>query len=91
MKRASKLALATIGLLVVVIAAAAIAFFVLRARLPSPPPPELVPPAWAVFRTSAGHRAHVGKPGIECKSCHDFERDGFKNPGSAPCVGCHTH
>ena len=47
------------------------------------------PPSWAEYKTSAGHEAHVGQGKAACKDCHDYERDGFKNPGNAPCAKCH--
>ena len=65
----------------------------LVARWPSSPPgipPEMVPASWEEFRTSLGHRQHVGKDGVACKDCHDYEREGFKNPGAAPCQRCHS-
>jgi hypothetical protein len=37
-----------------------------------------------------GHQTHVGGKKAECHDCHDFERDGFKNPGTAVCAKCHT-
>jgi hypothetical protein len=52
-------------------------------------PPELVPASWEQYRTSAGHMAHVGSGKVACRYCHDFEHDGFKNPGTAPCARCH--
>jgi hypothetical protein len=62
------------------------------AKEPGPPPeaPVIVPARWAELRTSPGHMGHVGKQGIECKSCHDYEKEGFKNPGIAPCARCHA-
>jgi hypothetical protein len=61
-------------------------------RWPSSPggvPPGLVPASWETFRTSPGHRKHVGRDDVACKDCHDYEREGFKNPGAAPCARCH--
>ncbi|MGH7284002.1 MAG: hypothetical protein ACRELY_20945, partial [Polyangiaceae bacterium] len=52
-------------------------------------PPSLVPPEWQAFRTSAGHHTHVDEQNIPCKACHDYEREGFKDPGTEPCKGCH--
>jgi hypothetical protein len=89
-KRATKVILAGVALALLVVAAAATVWLVKRMSGRPPPPPAEVPPAWALFRTSAGHEEHVGKRGIECKSCHDVAHDGFKNPGTAPCVGCHA-
>src|SRR5581483_8766911 len=40
-------------------------------------PPELVPPEWEQFKTSAGHRKHVDEQGLACKECHDYEKVGF--------------
>ena len=75
----------------VALVAAVIVAIVIRARSEAPGvPSELVPPSWESFRTSAGHKIHVGKDGLACKNCHDYEREGFKNPGSAVCVRCHT-
>ncbi|HXX68463.1 MAG TPA: hypothetical protein VEK07_14840 [Polyangiaceae bacterium] len=59
-------------------------------RAPRPVPPGLVPATWAEFRTSPGHQAHVGRANIQCGSCHDFEREGFRNPGTAVCKNCHA-
>jgi hypothetical protein len=61
--------------------------------IPHAPPgisPQLVPAAWATYRTSVGHTLHVGQKNVTCKDCHDYEREGFKNPGAAPCVHCHA-
>jgi hypothetical protein len=79
----------------VLAAAFAIAFAVRRLatrRASSPPalPPGKVPAAWVQFRTSLGHTEHVGEKGVTCGDCHDYEHDGFKNPGPAPCVRCHA-
>ncbi|MGA3121885.1 MAG: hypothetical protein ABSF69_14050 [Polyangiaceae bacterium] len=52
--------------------------------------PDFVPASWAQTRTTPGHRTHVGGAKAECRDCHDFERDGFKNPGTAVCTKCHT-
>jgi hypothetical protein len=60
---------------------------------PHPPkgaPPELVPASWEQYRTSPGHQAHVTRAGIECGSCHDLAKDGFKNPGTDVCKNCHA-
>jgi hypothetical protein len=86
------------ALAVTVLAAGAIAFVVLllvrHARRPPGLPPDKVPAAWVQFRTSLGHTQHVGRRGatgdVRCGDCHDYERDGFKNPGPAPCVRCHV-
>ena len=61
-----------------------------RMQTPAGVPPEVVPASWVEYRTSLGHTQHVGRPGVTCKSCHDYERDGFKNPGPTPCVACHA-
>ena len=74
----------------VLVVGAAIAGLV--AVLPHGPagvPPELVPASWAEYKASPGHETHVGQGKAACKDCHDYEREGFKNPGSAPCVHCH--
>src|ERR1700733_15145135 len=60
-----------------------------RAHRVAPVPPNLIPSSWEVARTSPGHTEHVGKLGLACKECHDYEKDGFKNPGSGPCTSCH--
>ena len=52
-------------------------------------PPQIVPAAWAEYRASAGHRAHVGREDVVCGDCHAYEKEGFVNPGSAPCRRCH--
>jgi hypothetical protein len=52
--------------------------------------PENVPPSWTEYRTSPGHQSHVGRQRIECHACHEIERDGFKNPGTAVCGTCHA-
>ncbi|MGD0680392.1 MAG: hypothetical protein ABSC94_33895 [Polyangiaceae bacterium] len=60
---------------------------------PRAPPgviPSMVPAAWAEFRTSPGHQLHVGRLKLDCGACHDFERDGFKNPGTSVCKNCHA-
>ena len=59
------------------------------AHTPAGVSPEAVPASWVEFRTSLGHTQHVGKNGVTCTSCH-AEGDGFKNPGPAPCVHCHS-
>jgi hypothetical protein len=53
-------------------------------------PPDLVPASWAQYRLTPGHQTHVGGGKAECHDCHDFERDGFKNPGTAVCAKCHS-
>jgi hypothetical protein len=52
-------------------------------------PPELVPASWQQYRTSLGHSAHLKQDNVACKDCHDFERQGFKSPGSGVCARCH--
>ena len=89
MTRAQRSVLATLLVSVCVLAAGAIGFVVKRAETPAGPPAELVPSAWSEYRTSLGHTQHVGKASIECKNCHDYEREGFVNPGVAPCARCH--
>jgi hypothetical protein len=81
----------TIGALVAVLALAALAVFVVHAlrNRGLGIPAELVPPAWEQFKTSAGHRTHVEEHHIACKECHNYESEGFKNPGVAPCAKCH--
>ncbi|MGO8994601.1 MAG: hypothetical protein ACLQVI_14895 [Polyangiaceae bacterium] len=84
-------ALAVLLLAVVCVGGFGVYRFVAR-RMPAPAgvPAETVPASWAEYRTSLGHTQHVGKENLTCKSCHDYERDGFKNPGPAPCVACHA-
>ena len=53
-------------------------------------PEEGVPASWAQFKTSTGHEAHLKTGKVTCSDCHDLARDGFKNPGSAPCARCHA-
>lgn len=77
---------AAAGLLVLVV----VALVRLRPRESVPVPPGLVPPTWTEVRLSPGHRAHVERAKIACGSCHDFERDGFKNPGTGVCARCHA-
>jgi hypothetical protein len=60
------------------------------AHAPPGVPAESVPAAWAAYRTSLGHTEHVGQNKVTCKDCHDYEREGFKNPGPAPCARCHA-
>ncbi len=75
------------------VCAIAMAVAAVVARWPhSPPgiPPEMVPAAWAQYRTTLGHTQHVGQGNMVCKDCHDYEREGFKNPGVAPCARCHA-
>jgi hypothetical protein len=52
-------------------------------------PAALVPANWPQLRLTKGHEEHVGKQGIACKDCHDYEKEGFKDPGIAPCARCH--
>ncbi len=68
----------------------AVRHFLAHHTVVAPEAPVMVPARWEQFRTSPGHREHVGKQGIECKSCHDYEKDGFVNPGLAPCAKCHV-
>ena len=83
-----------LALLVALALVAAAVFGVVRAekdRAEAPGvPANLVPASWSEFRTSAGHKAHIGKKDVTCKDCHAFERDGFKNPGSALCTRGHA-
>src|SRR5204863_6658352 len=89
MNRRAKVAISSIALAVVVLAAAVAAWIARMPRRVVMPPSELVPPSWETFRASAGHERHVGKAGIACRECHDYQSSGFKNPGTAPCVRCH--
>jgi hypothetical protein len=84
---------AAIALLALLVIAAVVAGVGLSRRLaqaPSSAAPVIVPAAWAEYRTSLGHTQHVGRANVECKDCHDYARDGFKNPGPAPCARCHA-
>jgi hypothetical protein len=78
---------------VVLIVACVVAFVELRPHGPPAVPPDLahVPASWAQYRATPGHLTHVGGGKAECRDCHDFERDGFKNPGTAVCKKCHAH
>jgi hypothetical protein len=89
MKRARAVAWTLVAAFVVVAAGIAGLLAVL-AHGPPGVPPELVPASWAEYKTSAGHEAHVEQGRAACKDCHDYEREGFKNPGIAPCGRCHS-
>jgi predicted CXXCH cytochrome family protein len=90
MTRGQRGLLATL-LAAVCIAGAGVAGLVMK-RLDAPPgpPAALIPPAWSEYRTSLGHTQHVGKGSIGCNDCHDYEREGFVNPGVEPCAQCHA-
>ncbi len=76
-------------LVLIAIATAVIALVLIeRSRVPGVPS-EMVPPSWSEYRTSLGHEAHIGKDHIECRDCHDYEKEGFRSPGSSGCVRCH--
>ncbi len=60
-----------------------------RSRSSAPAMPSFVPPQWAEFRTSAGHRVHVERAKLPCASCHDLSRGGFSAPGPEVCRSCH--
>jgi hypothetical protein len=75
---------------VVIVAACALALVKLWPRGPKGVPPDLVPASWAEYRLTPGHQTHVGGEKAECHDCHDFERDGFKNPGTSVCAKCHA-
>lgn len=75
---------------VVVVAVCVAAFVKLRPRGPRGLPPDMVPAAWEQYRMTPGHQTHVGGEKAECHDCHDFVRDGFKNPGTAVCAKCHA-
>src|SRR5580692_10214134 len=81
----------TAALGVALVVAIALGFLVFRYRGPSDVPPAMVPASWAQFRTSLGHTTHVDSAKASCSGCHDFEREGFKNPGVAPCAKCHAN
>ncbi len=80
----------TAALVVALAVAVACALLVIRYRGPSDVPPAMVPASWALYRTSLGHITHVDSAKVTCSGCHDFEREGFKNPGVAPCAKCHA-
>ena len=42
---------------------------------------------WSEIRLGLGHQQHINDPKIVCTSCHE---NGFKNPGTKPCLVCHT-
>src|SRR4051812_620138 len=76
----------------VVVAGIAGALFAIR-RIPHTPPgipPDLVPPSWAEYRTSLGHREHVGKGSIVCNDCHTQVGAGFHKPEVDVCTHCHA-
>lgn len=83
--------------LVVIASGALAAVFGVRRLLVEvndPSVPQGVPASWATFRTSAGHKAHVGKKkkdgqALVCKDCHAVDEKGFENPGPEPCRKCH--
>ncbi len=77
------------GAVVIVAACLAVRVLIGRHRAKSVTP-DFVPASWAQARTTPGHRTHVGAAKAECHDCHDFERDGFKNPGTAVCTKCHA-
>lgn len=73
--------------------ALAVAVGVLVALWPRRPPPvwpRSVPASWEQYRTSPGHTEHVLNRRIDCTSCHDVQREGFTNPGTAVCKSCHA-
>ncbi|MCL2449866.1 MAG: hypothetical protein FWD17_13045, partial [Polyangiaceae bacterium] len=72
------------------VAGAAVVALALRGQREPPGMPRAVPESWNELRTGPGHRKHVEDAHIACRDCHDFEREGFKNPGAAPCAGCHA-
>jgi hypothetical protein len=78
-------ALATVALLGAILAAVVVA----RSRKALDVPPGLVPASWNEFRTSPGHESHVSTGKTTCRDCHDYQRDGFRNPGPLPCTRCH--
>jgi len=79
-----------LGAAVVIMAACVLTLVKVWPRGPKGVPPDLVPASWAEYRTTPGHQTHVGGEKAECHDCHDFERDGFKNPGTAVCKNCHA-
>ena len=84
----SKLVL-TILVIVATAGAAIAAFVVFFLPRATGVPAHLVPPSWVEYRESAGHKSHVGRDDVACKDCHAYEKEGFKNPGTGPCVKCH--
>jgi hypothetical protein len=79
----------SLGAAVVVVAACVLAFVKFRPHRPKGVPPDMVPASWDQYRSTPGHQVHVTGEKAECHDCHDFERDGFKNPGTAVCQSCH--
>jgi len=70
--------------------AGAAGFFRVLSKRPDPVVPrEYVPPSYADFRTSVGHKAHVGKGNVTCRDCHGTEGD-FSKPGTDVCARCHA-
>lgn len=57
--------------------------------------PDAAPPGprthdnetWSEIRLGLGHQQHINNPKIVCSSCH---QNGFHNPGTKPCLVCHT-
>jgi hypothetical protein len=76
----------------VLVIACVVAFLKLRHQgaPEAPPDPAHVPATWEQFRTSAGHKTHLTDGKTQCSDCHDFNKNGFKNPGTAVCAKCHA-
>ena len=91
MTRRRRLVFAAIALSLALLGAAIAGLVRFWPHGPPGVPPELVPASWNEFRTSPGHRSHVDGGKAACKDCHDYARDGFKNPGSTPCLRCHAN
>jgi hypothetical protein len=77
---------------VVLVVACVVAFVKLRAHGPrqGPPGAALVPAAWAQYRATPGHHAHMERGKAECSDCHDVDGNGFQNPGTVVCEKCHA-
>jgi hypothetical protein len=90
MTRTARRVLAGLAAAIAVVAACIAALVALWPHGPKGVPPDLVPASWAQYRLTPGHQTHVGGQKAECHDCHDFERDGFKNPGTEVCKKCHA-
>lgn len=82
--------LASAALAIVVLVAAVAGLVSYLKNRPAGVPPQVVPASWAQFRTAPMHVAHLKSGKAACKDCHDFEREGFKDPGTDVCNKCHA-
>ena len=85
---------ASAGLVLAILLAAVGAVIRFWPQAPAEVLPSFVPPQWAEFRTSAGHRVHVGKAKLACTKCHDLGRGQFRRQpevGEQGLEGEHVH